>query len=66
MAAGQTGRAGFANVTGGATTTPIPEFPKLPPFLKRMARTDADRRELEEYEFEVQEFFKKQIVRQGL
>lgn len=38
---------------------PISEFPKLPKFIRERARSDEERKDLERYEAEVQEFFKK-------
>jgi hypothetical protein len=38
---------------------PIPEFPKLPEFLRKKAVTEADKKDLEKFEADIAEFFKK-------
>jgi hypothetical protein len=59
-----TPREQFARQASGAVTaTAIPDFPKLPEFLRKMARTDDEKKQLEQYEGEVEEYFKKRVVR---
>jgi hypothetical protein len=56
-------KAAYGGPAGG-NAQPIPEFPKLPAFLKRLAKSDEDKKDLEKYEAEVTEFFKK-VSRSG-
>jgi hypothetical protein len=57
------------NRTAAAGTIPahsIPEFPKLPEVLKRSARTEEEKKSIEKYESDIQEFFKKLVIGGGL
>jgi hypothetical protein len=47
------------------TGAQLPEFPKLPACLKKRL-TEQEKKEVDEYEFNVIEFFKKLSVRGGL
>lgn len=57
-----TPREQFNRSVGGAVTAGLPEFPKLPDCLKKRL-TEEEKKDVERYEAEVQEFFKKQAVR---
>jgi hypothetical protein len=57
-----TGRAAFIASLGGSITPGIPDFPKLPECLKKRL-SEAEKKEVEQYEADVQEFFKKQAIR---
>lgn len=57
-----TGKAAFVKTVGSEPVAPIPEFPKVPACLKR-GKSDADMREIEQWEADIAEFFKKQRQR---
>jgi hypothetical protein len=57
-----TQRERFNQAAAGGTVNagrPIPEFPRLPEFLRKQARSDQDKKDLEKWEADVGEFFKK-------
>lgn len=56
------GKDGFAKIASSNPVKPIPDFPKLPQCLKKYLKPE-ELKEVETYEFEVQEFFKKQAQR---
>lgn len=56
-------KAAFGGTAGG-NAQPIPEFPKLPEYLRKMAKSEQDKKDLEKFEADIQEFFKK-VSRSG-
>jgi hypothetical protein len=57
-----TGKEGFTKIAGVTQGQPLPVFPKLPDCLKR-GKSEDDLKQIEEYEFQVDEFFKRQAMR---